>query len=70
MKNVAMLLNDDAESLYNAWAVTWKETGKSYADYSRLMMPILHIQCGKLCSGDCREMCGDKLMKWVALKIG
>ena len=31
MKNVGRLLNTDSENLYNAWAVNYNNTGKTYA---------------------------------------
>lgn len=70
MKNVAMLLNDDAESLYNAWAVTWKETGKSYAELFKTHDANFTYTNAASCAQEIVEKCAEIANEVGSAKIG
>lgn len=70
MKNVAMLLNDDAESLYNAWAVTYKETGKAYAVLFKTHDANFTYTSASSCAQEIVEKCAEIANEVGGAKIG
>lgn len=70
MKNVAMLLNDDSESLYNAWAVSWKTYGKSYAELFKEHAQNFTYTSAQSCAQEIVEKCAEIANEVGSSKIG
>lgn len=70
MKNVAMLLNDDSESLYSAWADNWKAYGKSYADLFKAHDENFTYSSAVSCVQEIVEKCAEIANEVGSAKIG
>lgn len=70
MKNVGRLLNTDSENLYNAWAVNYNNTGKTYAELFKSHDASTGYSSIQSCAQEIVEKCAEIANEVGTAKIG